>query len=401
MNELQWAMIGFSVLLVAVVWGYNIWQERKQRRMTESAFPDAQHDVLMAGQAEPGNAEHTTARLLIAERNEPAFEPVFADALAVSREPTFDAAEADLPTDASAPSKNEPAPGVELGGGASRPLTAVPVEWADGRADCLLRIEFVDPVSVSALWTEYSAWSQKLDKPVQWLGLDERTSRWRNLLPQDPGAVAQVAAALQLVDRRGAVSEAGLTAFLQGVHRFAQSFSGLVELPETAPVLAAAGALDSFCAAVDVQLSLHVLPRQGSLNILAGSRLRPLLDAAGLRLEGERFMATDAEGAELFTLSAQGVTAFAPADIAAQSLLDIALSLDVPRVADGAAAYDRMLELARRIADGLGGHLADPQKKPLTETTSAAIRAHIQELQARMAAHGIPAGGMRALRLFS
>ncbi|MDO9602359.1 MAG: hypothetical protein Q7J02_08585 [Rhodocyclaceae bacterium] len=53
MSELQIALIGFGALLVVVVWGYNLWQARKQRRMAQAVFPDAQPDVLMAGRAEP------------------------------------------------------------------------------------------------------------------------------------------------------------------------------------------------------------------------------------------------------------------------------------------------------------------------------------------------------------
>jgi len=32
-SELQMALIGLGVLLVVAVWGYNIWQEKRQRRM--------------------------------------------------------------------------------------------------------------------------------------------------------------------------------------------------------------------------------------------------------------------------------------------------------------------------------------------------------------------------------
>jgi len=380
MNELQIALIGAGVLLVVIVWGYNIWQEKKQRRLAESAFPTAQADVLMAGR------EHQAET-----RSEPRVHEA-----AVLREPTFGEpvlAESAL-AHATAESQSEE----------SKPSVAVPAEWADGRADCLLRIEFVDPVSVSALWTEYSAWAQTLDKPVQWLGLEERNGsdgRWRNLLPQDPGAVTQVAVALQLVDRKGPVDEAGLKTFLQGVHHFAQGFSGLVELPEIAPVLARANQLDAFCAAVDLQLALHVLPRQGSLNEMVGAKLKPVIDAGGLKLEGERFVAVDADGVETFALTCRAAKGFSATQIEAEALTDLTLSLDVPRVIDGAAAFDHMLACARQCAEALGGQLVDPQHKPLADATIVAIRLRINDLQSQMMRQGIPAGGVRALRLFT
>lgn len=385
MSELQMALIGLGVFLVVAVWGYNLWQDKRHRRLAEHVLPAGQADALMAGRDAESHA---------AERREP--EIAAAATHAVPREPTFAAADADaVETAASAPFRMN-APSDE-----PRPALAVPAEWADGRADCLLRIEFVDPVSVSALWSEYTAWSHKLDKPVQWLGLDERTARWRNLLPQDPGAVAQVAAALQLVDRKGAVSEESLKTFLQGVHGFAQSFSGLVELPDTAPVLAVADKLDAFCAAVDLQLTLHVLPRQGSLTEMFGAKLKPLIEAGGLKLEGERFVAVDADGVEVFALTCLAVTPFSPAKIEAAGLSDLVFSLDVPRVANGAAAFERMIAFARQCAETLGGQLTDAQHKPLADATIAAIRVRIDDLQGQMAGMNIPAGGVRALRLFS
>ncbi|MDI6746757.1 MAG: cell division protein ZipA C-terminal FtsZ-binding domain-containing protein, partial [Rhodocyclaceae bacterium] len=311
----------------------------------------------------------------------------------LQREPTFGAA---------VPAEEQPQTGaaVEIQD-AIRQVTAVSAEWADASVDCLLRVEFVDAVPVANLWAEHAAWSQLIDKPVQWFGFDERSERWRTLLPQDPGAVAQVAAALQLVDRKGPVSELTLAAFFDGIRRLAQRFSGLVEFPEDAPVLAAARELDGFCAAVDLQLALHVLPRQGSLNELSGARLKPVIEACGLKPAGERFVAMDANGTEIFALTCQTATGFATVDVAAQSLTDLTLSLDVPRVVDGPAAFDRMIDFARQSASAVGGQLADANRNPLSDATTSALRLRISELQAQMAQNGIPAGEVRALRLFA
>lgn len=369
MNELQMAMIGFGVLLVVVVWGYNLWQARKQRRLAQAVFPDAQPDVLMAGRAE-------------------------AEIVAVPREPTFGEPE---PAEESPPAELQ----AERSAAELDQAVAVPAEWADARADCLLKIEFIDAVPVDKLWAEHAVWSKLIDKPVQWLGLDEKSGRWRPMLPQEPGAVAQVAVALQLVDRKGPVSELTLAAFFDGIRRLAQRFSGLVELPEPASVLAAARELDGFCAAVDLQLALRVLPRQGSLNEMAGAQLKPVIDASGLQLEGERFVAMAADGTEVFALTCLDATGAVAVNIEAQALTDLSFSLDVPRVADGAAAFDRMIDCARQCAEAVGGQLADAHRKPLSDATSAALRARIGELQVQMAQNGIPAGDVRALRLFS
>lgn len=358
MSELQIALIGFGALLVAAVWGYNLWQDRKYRRHAVTMLPPENPDVLMAGREEIS---------------------------AVPREPTF----ADEPASAP-PEESEPAAAVPL-----------PAEWGDGRADCVLCVEFVDAVPGADLWSGRSGWSDRIDKPVQWLGLDANSGRWRLLLPQDPGAVTQLAAALQLVDRAGVVSEATLSAFLDGVHDLARRFAGLLELPDPDAVLARARELDAFCVAVDLQLALHVVPRQGSLGGMPGARLAPVLEACGLRPEGERHVAVDATGAENFSLACRVKGGGAFASLESAELADLVFSLDVPRVADGAAGFERMLACARQCAETLGGQLVDAHGKPLAETTIDAIRARIAELQAMMAAVDIPAGGVRALRLFA
>lgn len=378
MNELQLGLIGLGVACVIAVWAYNVWQDRRHRQRAEKVLPTsagASPDVLMAGQPPAG------------ERSEPVFGTGMAEP-AVPPAPSFSA-----PGQAGLPALPLPAD--------DAPACPLPAEWADGQADCLLRIEFVDPVAVGELWAAHQTWSSVIDKPLQWLGLDVGGQRWRHLLPQDPGKVSQLAVALQLADRRGPVDEKNLTVFLGGVQQLAQRFSGLVELPAVAAVLGRAQALDALCAGVDLQLTLYVVPREGSLSELVSAKLGPLIEAAALRLEGERFVATDAEGVEVFALSGLTATGVPIVPHAQAALSAIALSIDVPRVANGPDGFDRMIGFARQCAEALGGQLADPHRKPLAEPMIGAIRARIADLQGQMAAQGIPAGSIRALRLFA
>lgn len=397
MSDLQMAMIVLGVALVVAVWFYNRWLEKKHRQRAEQILPGTRADGLLvrpAEKTEPGIAapadDEAAVTTLRTPRDfpEPSAEPGFMDA-DLPLEPDFrsvsEMGEVDLPLDFD-----------ELDAGQRIP---VPDEWGDGRADCLLRIEFVAPVPVGVLWEEHKDWSGGIDKPVQWLGLDEQTQHWRTLLPQDAGKVKRVAVALQLVDRLGAVSETTLTVFVEGVTRLAQRFVGQVEIPDVAPLLARARELDAFCASVDLQLSLHVLP--GPAAQMSGVLLKPLIDAAGLRLEGERFVAFDAADTEAYALICRSATSFSAERVDAMELIDLIFSLDVPRVAMGAATFDRLIAFARECAATLGGQLADAHRKPLGDATIAVIRGRIDELQQRMADRGIAPGSVRALRLFS
>ncbi|MDX9994397.1 MAG: cell division protein ZipA C-terminal FtsZ-binding domain-containing protein [Rhodocyclaceae bacterium] len=378
MNDLQLALIGFGVFLVAAVWAYNFWQERKYRSQAEKVLPPGTSDVLMAGRTEDDGVPDAAGM-----------------AVAVPREPTLDVPVA--PPVATEESSGTPPSHVPE----FHQSTELPSEWADGRADCLVRIEFVDAQPVAGLWAEQADWSGQIDKPLQWLGLDEKSGRWRVLHAQDSGTVAQLAVALQLTDRRGAVSPAVLSAFIAGIHRLARRFSGLADLPDAAEVQARAAELDAFCAAVDLQLSLHVVPRSGSIGDMVGARLAPVIATAALQREGERLVAVDGGGNEAFSLTCQTTLGDCASRIDALALTGLTFSLDVPRVEEGAAAFTRMVGLARQCAEALGGQLADAHGQPLADATLDAIRGRIDELQAKMARMAIPAGSVRALRLFS
>lgn len=382
MNDLQLALIGFGVFLVAAVWGYNFWQERKYRSQAEKMLPAGTSDVLMTGRAE-------------ADAGPVAATVVSVEADAVPREPTLDAPELASITAVEAPAAAAPVASDIL------PAVELPAEWADGRADCLIRIEFVDARPVADLWAEQADWSGRVDKPLQWLGLDEKAGRWRVLNAQDEGFVTQLAAALQLTDRRGAIGTAPLATFIEGIHRLARRFSGLADLPDPAEVLARAAELDAFCAAVDLQLSLHVMPRTGSIGDMVGARLAPVIATAGLQREGERLVAVDESGSESFSLTCQTALGDCAGRIDSLALTGLTFSLDVPRVEDGTAAFARMALLARQCAEALGGQLADAHGKPLADATLEAIRTRIDDLQTKMARMAIPAGSVRALRLFS
>jgi hypothetical protein len=396
-------MIVLGVALVVAVWFYNFRIEKKHRQRAEQMLPNTGGDVLKVRdteKTEPGIAplvdDEPAIRTIPESRPfQPSPHPG-----AVPPEPSF--MDADLPLEpetATLAASGEVDFLLDIEEEAS-PVLPVPEEWSDGRADCLLRMEFVAPVPIPVLWEEHRDWSSRIDKPIQWLGLDERSGHWRTLLAQDSGSVTHLAVALQLVDRLGAVSEETLTTFIDGASRLAQRFVGNVETPPVAPLLERAQELDAFCASVDLQLSLHVLPKNTAH--MSGALLKPLLESAGLKLEGERFVAfDDASGTEAFALICRSATSFPAERVEAMDLIDLIFSLDVPRVAAGAQTFDRVITFARQCADALGGQLADAHRKPLPDATIATIRGRIDELQHRMADRGIAAGGVRALRLFA
>jgi len=430
MSELQIALIVLAIVLVAAVWFYNLWQEKQQRRRAQALFPQAAPDVLMANEPPP-----VAAAPVPYEKAEPGFgPPAFQDA--VPSEPSFtpyDVPEPEpfvVPAASAMPASVEPviaepqvvtaavieppaavevavAPAPSLAPAVveeqrvpvQEPVSPAPVpdEWGDGRADCLVRLAFDAHIPVKVLMDRQAEWSSAIDKPIQWLGFDEKTGRWRTLFPTESGSVRQLAVALQLVDRVGAVNAETVKSFVEEVTQLAKRFHARLDVPALAPLLERALQLDAFCASVDLQLSLHVLPR--ATTRLSNAKLQPLILGAGLRREGERFVALADNDAEAFAVACHTGTTVERSE--GMDPIDLLFSFDVPRVADGPASFERMVAFAQKCANAVGGQLTDAHRKPLPETTLVKLRERIGELQQRMLEQGIPPGSVRALRLFS
>lgn len=371
-SELQLALIGGGAALVAGVWAYNLWQEHQHKKAAEKIFKGGQEDVLLQGQPEEEAPQ---------VRREPA---VMVDPVLERLEPIADA-------EGAAPAE------VPMEGRTD--VTAPPADWADPIADCTVRVDFGQPVAAPDLWAAQAGWGGGLGKPLAWMGYAEGGG-WRTINAHSADRYLAVAASLQLADRRGAVGETDLAAFLDGMHRIAQHFSGAMEPPVSHEVLAHARALDEFCAGVDIQLSVGVA--DGAGNGFAGTKLRGMAEAAGMELRADGlFHALDEYGATLFTLGNLGPEIF-DADVMRTLMTSgVSFTLDVPRVADGPNAFDRMVAVARQMAQSLGGTLVDGQRHALSDAMIAGIRAKIGEIQQQMAVYEIAPGSVRALRLFS
>jgi FtsZ-interacting cell division protein ZipA len=266
--------------------------------------------------------------------------------------------------------------------------------------DCLLHLTAVAAVPAPAVWAMQNAWAGALSKPLHWLVKNEADGVWRQIDAHDSGRYREWVAALQLADRRGPVSDGELAQFFEGVQQVARQAAAELEAPSRSATVLRADRLDQFCAGVDIQFVLHVVEALGG--VFQGTKLRGVAEAAGLALEADGvFRARDAAGGELFTVANLGTERLDAESIKSLATHGLTLSLDVPRVTDGVAAFDRMLATARQLAATLGGELVDAQRVPLSVAMIDAIRARTSELQQTMRDGGIAPGGIRALRLFS
>lgn len=384
LSELQTSLIGAGAAAVAAVWGYNTWQGYRQRKLAERIVSGDQQDVLMQGDA-AGNEAAAPAVDAAHER----IEPVFAasdgggegDSVAAAdkSDQSGETGEIDVPTE---PNDSEP-----------------PAEMADDFIDCIVRLEATEMVAAPLFWAAQRQTLGALEGNVRWSGLDENSGQWRQLRAHDGTSYRHLRAALQIGDRSGPIGEAELARFYDGIGQLAENFQVAAEFPAAAVVLAHARALDEFCAAVDWRISINVVNLAGQT--MAAARLIDLATETSLWLKDDGlFHAEDGSGKTWFTLSNLGGKPFGDG-LGTLSLEGVTLAIDVPRVADGGRAFDRLLEVAGRLMASFDGTLVDDQRTPISDAMLATIRTKIGEFQDKMSAHEIPAGGRRALRLYS
>lgn len=442
LNEFQLSLIAAGVGIVLLVWIYNLVQERKHRKAAEQVFRSNHPDVLLDGEEE--GVEAPAAAALADEgadnvgdpweRKEPQIEPVIgepadriepiftdepeeledvtlSEPVVVQKRdiPVLEAPEMDEVTEpvfTDMPSNSIPAPKLAPSQVTVRPARQTLNVRDDGAPDESLSdpvvevsvaVTFEQPQSLGDFWSPLLKLPARAAANLRCIGRSQ--GRWIEIQGQDDQAYDEVHLLLQLADRQGAVTEAELVPFVQAVEAAAAKAGGTVAVPPVPQVLEHARSLDQFCADVDVQMAVHVVSRTGGEFV--GSKLRGVMEAAGMKLKPDGlFHLADDWGKTIVTLSNFGAAPFVADQLKTLKTHGVTFWLDVPRVPNGAQAFDRLVNIAKALADSVDGVLVDDQRRPLGETVLTSIRGKIGELQRAMTANEIPPGGRRALRLF-
>lgn len=364
MSQLQIALLIIGAAVIAAVIVYNRVQEARFRRRAERSFGVARADALL----EPSGREDRAS----AERIEPQLPP-----------------SAEAPEVASGARQEPQAPAI---------AAAEPEQRPPSRIDYVAEIHATQAVPMQPL-KDLLAAIGPLSGRTRLLG---RTAdgRWQALDPTAPADATSVRVAVQLVDRRGAVTHTELSTLQSAVAVCAAAIPASAEIPDTAPFLEEAQALDELCAEVDVVVGINVVAPAGKP--FGGTRLRGVLEAGGFRLTpAGTFGFSDAQGHGLFSVENIERTPFSPDNLRQLHTTGITLLLDVPRQRDGVRTFDQMVATGRQLAVTLGGALVDDNRTPVSEPGLEQIRAQLRAIYATMEARGIPGGSPDALRLFS
>jgi hypothetical protein len=403
MSDLQVSLLCLGAVLVVGVWVYNKLQERKYRQAAEKVFRANQPDVLVPVADEAplhtGFESQAPAEAYVPsafeERREPVFDAEPAEAIESVEAGDLDSAQPDYvaPPMHGAPVDEAPAP-VRAAGDHNAP----PADWCDESIDLIARLHFDSGIAIDDLRQAQSA-MQVHQRVHLRVFVEAAPGQWLPLAEAGNGISSRAWFALQLVDRRGAVSTNDFEALRHSLHALVSLRDGELTFPDVAAMGEQARALDEFCAQLDLQLALSVLDTgQGAF---AGTKVRGMAEAAGMRLASSgEFQAHDENGNFLFAMANMG-DAFDSQTMKSVQTHGLTFLLDVPHVRNGGHAFERMLSSARQFANTLDASLVNAQRAPVSDAMVDSIRRKIAEIHEQMTLAGIPAGGMRALRLFS
>ena len=380
MNPLFLGLIAAGVVLVIGVLVYNWLQERRVRRRIDAAFrkPDDVSDVVQEGdRIEPmlRDDESDSPRSVAVET-----------AAEVDDMTPYDEARASREMREDSPAHLVPSTKAERAGLAPDP-----------DIECVALLQPARAVSTAELGAALSAAAAK---PVRWLGRRAVGAPWQLIDKALQGPWLEVCACLLLSDRAGPVSRADVESFQRLISDVAAALGAPHSRADPAGEADRAEALDRFCADLDVQIGLTIL--KSELGQIAGTRLRGVAEASGFRLNaaGHFEHAQEETGAALYTLQNYKQEPFSAESLRRMTTPGVVFVLDVPRVADPVRVFDQMRMTAKRMTQTLEGVLVDDNRRPLNDTSLAAIRAQVQATATALRAAHIDPGGPRALRLF-
>jgi FtsZ-interacting cell division protein ZipA len=363
MSDLQLGLLAIGAVVIVAVLAYNKWQEFKFRRQADGRLKSSHDDVLMG---EAGGAPVEPTVRPEAPRGEERVEPTF-------NGPDVSAAAAVAAAD---------------GPGASALSDSI---------DFIVAVEAAEDIEGGAIVEAAAAPLAGLSKAVRLEGYSAGAGQWE---PLRTGArYTLMRAGLQLVDRRGPVSNEELTMFGAGVQQAAASAGALASVPDRGEAMTRAADLDGFCSNVDILIAVHIV---ASGTPFPGTKVRALAEASGLALEDDgRFRRRDDEGRVLYELASLEGTPFRADTVGSTAVPGVALELDVPRTPDPARVFEHFRDLAHQLAKVLEGRIVDEKRAAIAPAAFDQILGQIQAVQNSMASRSIPPGGPAALRLFS
>jgi len=373
MTDLQTSLFIIGGAFLVGVISYNKWQEYKAKKSVERAFSGSHDDVLMTPGKENGEAP---------VRHEPKLFEGELDADAMSAVP-HDDLEQSAEQQAIEPQLGNPKP-------AAAPTAVVRKDLpVDELIDCAIPLVLEAPVRGDKALPALQTLRHVGNKPIHFIG-EDLNGEWEPVA--HGGVYSTLLAGVQLANRTNPLNEIEYSELVTRLRQIADDLGAEPELPEMTEVMHSARGLHQFVIEHDAQLGVNIQSNGApwAISTLLAALTRQGFDA---RPEG-RMVMSDGDGGLLFSLSTN-------ASAVAETTSRLTLLLDVPRVAPDRDGYGAMVACARSLAARLGGVLVDDSNQALADVQLAEIAGQVDAFYREMEAAEIPAGSIRALRLFS
>ena len=368
MSELQAALLALGFGVIAAVYIFGWWQQKRYRTKFDRAFKQSHTDALYK---ESGALRHTQQSAVAGRPDNAIGEQLLTDV-------------------ESAVAAVELSPINLLGDSCS---------LLNERNDFIIELHSAEPRPAALL---DGLWQRKFDfrKLVQVCGWSLTTRKWERVIADSQIHYTRFRIALQLVDRGGVISEAKLADFRDLVMGIAQHSHADTTVPDIHETYHHAVELDAFCAQVDQMVGVNLVPPGGRL--LPAARIAQAAVLLGMTLEADgAFHLLNAQGHSLFSLINQDTQPFQHHTLETFSTPGITLLLDVPRVENPGAQFDQMMHVSRELATELQANVVDDHRVALSDNSLALIRTQIAAVEEKMNDQGISPGSAQARRLFS
>jgi len=391
MTELTISLLGAGSCFMVDLIDYNFWQEYKARKKVERAFGNGQDDVLMREDAHaPDNVPQRQEPSMHTENaadTQPVMTPLHSSDVAqggtvdtvASHHSHAQQPDVQQPSVPQSPVQQPPVPPEEV-------VVLLPI---DEFIDCVIPIEFDHVTRGDKILAEIQSLRRVGNKPVHFVGQSQSGARE---VIVHAGNYSQLYAGVQLVSRSGALNELEYSELVMKLRQIADNLNGHPDIPDMQHVMDAGQDLHHFVTEHDAQLSVNVHTNDSPWEL---STLLAALTKHGFAARPDgRLVMLDGDGGALFTLSMNSTAAD-------QVTKRITLLLDVSCVAPERHGFQTMVACAKSLALRLGGTVVDDSNQILNDTTLAEIEQQVAMFYQSMQAADIPAGSVRALRLFS
>lgn len=398
MTTLHWALLAIAGVLLLALWIYGRWQERRVLAKLDSALREGVGDALVAPRpSAPPPSRRIEPRLdgglaPAADRAALGAGPAIADALS-----SADVSPAAAASDSSAEADRAL---LADGSGAAderddADAYALPDGWVeDPLLDFVLELRCAHAVDgVAALEARAQIDRLQLPLPVHVAVWDARAQQWT--APERFGFYTELLVAVQMAHRNGVLGDIDAARFVSAVQQVALELDADLDVPDVPRLVEQAQALDALAARFDVQVTLTLLPdaEKAEGKAAAPWSADAVQAAAGplgfTAVAGGRWELRDDSGALVLVLAASPL----PAE-------RLAVTIDVPMVPPEGAPLARQFSIADQLAAQLGARVVDDNGNAVHKAAHFGIAAQLAGLYEQMQAAGVPAGGLRAARLY-